>query len=272
MSLQRLLRADEQKSRATTGNKRGREGHGEEDVGGESGNNKRQKEESNGGNGGSINNVVMEAKRSVVIVLVRDVEDPEFCVVCQATQDPKSFRYLVTYPDGKEDELPSHHVFPMVDAKTACDDSATAGDVGRKIAVFYPPEDTWYCGKIEGWRGTKIGEAPSSVGIHAVRYEVNDEMEDIRLEREKFVWMTKRTSAQREPRGWRGGGISGGRTEGKRNKLNGGGNAAGGTVSRGGAASLNSSSSPSSSSSSSSSSPSSITITTSSSSFTGVEL
>jgi len=140
------------------------------------------------------------------VVLVRDLDSDgdqisEFCVVSQATQYPSSLKFCVSYPDGKKKELYDRDVFPMVDVKTACDESAMAGDVGREIAIYYRPENNWYVGKIAGWR-----EAPSSMGIHSVRFKVNAEMEDIRLEQEKFVWMTKRTSAQHKPRGWREGG------------------------------------------------------------------
>ena len=139
------------------------------------------------------------------VVLVRDLDSDgdqisEFCVVSQATFYPSSLKFCVAYPDGKKKELYDRDVFPMVDVKTACDESAMAGDIGREIAIYYRPENNWYVGKIAGWR-----EAPSSMGIHTVRFKVNAEMEDIRLEQEKFVWMTKRTSAQHKPRGWREG-------------------------------------------------------------------
>ena len=66
--------------------------------------------------------------------------------------------------------------------------------------------DTWYCGKIEGWKKSKKGSAKetrinASIGIHSVRMEVNDEMEDVMLDMEKFVWTSHTRSQRRNNRG-----------------------------------------------------------------------
>ena len=66
--------------------------------------------------------------------------------------------------------------------------------------------DTWYCGKIEGWKKSKKGSAKetrinASIGIHSVLMEVNGVMEDIMLDMEKFVWTSHTRSQRKNNRG-----------------------------------------------------------------------
>ena len=157
-------------------------------------------------------------KMKSIKVLIRDNKDPEFCIVCTGTLNQSTSTYHVIKADGAMVAMSARDVFPMEPPLHACSSSIGKGDIGRQIAVFYPPEDTWYCGKIEQWRASKEGGAQSTLGIHSVRFEVNDEMEDIVLDKEKFVWMSypggrqqRRLSSMSPRRNGRNGGSGGGR-------------------------------------------------------------
>ena len=134
-------------------------------------------------------------------VLIRDSKHPAFCQECTGTffqVDKPS--YHVVKADGANAVMPACDVYPMEPPLHACSSSVGEGDVGRQIAVCFLPENipTWYCGTIEQWRAskgskgkkTKGQRAQSTLGIHGVRFEANDELKQIYLDQETVVWMS----------------------------------------------------------------------------------
>ena len=95
--------------------------------------------------------------------------------------------------------MPEQDVFPVESSKRACASSTAAGDIGRQIAVFYQPEDAWYCGTVESWRPSSdlLSESTVGLGVHSVKFEVNDEMEDIVLDENQIVWMSNPMATKR---------------------------------------------------------------------------
>ena len=142
--------------------------------------------------------IVLGPPRSV---LIRDDDDPSFCLLCTGRLNEGAGEYEIELKNKSLRSVKTKYVWPVEQSLNLLS-SRAAGDIGRRIACYYPPEDKWYVGKIQAWASSKNGVKKSTFGVHTVRMEVNDDEEDIILDSEKFVWMDQdRASPTRHRRG-----------------------------------------------------------------------
>jgi hypothetical protein len=132
-------------------------------------------------------------------VLIRNNKNRGFCICCKAIFNETLSTYTVSHDDGTYATMVQTDVFPLAAASTlGYTLSNGANDVGRAIAVYYPPEDIWYCGKVEKWQQSHTNEDESAkLGIHSVRFDGNNQIEDIVLNQEKVVWMSDSAFSQK---------------------------------------------------------------------------
>merc|ERR1712146_336978 len=83
-------------------------------------------------------------------VLILDIDNPSFCTACHGSLNTNLDEYKIELPDKDPQFLKKKYVWP-IDQESNLMSSRAAGDVGRRIALYYPPEDSWYVAKVRNW-------------------------------------------------------------------------------------------------------------------------
>ena len=171
----------EKKTKTTTASARGDDYDNEEGGGGE-------EEEEEDANDEEELVALLDPPRNV---LIRDGADPSFCLACTGRFNAEAGEYEIELRDRTMLRVKNENVWPL-DQTLSLTCTRASGDIGRRIALFYPPDGQWYVGKVKAWASSTDSGARTSVwgfGVHTIRMTVNGEEEDIILEDEKFVWM-----------------------------------------------------------------------------------